>query len=118
MLQNLYPYLLAFHSLLRWFVLLAGVIAFLKAASGWSGQKPVSPTLVRFGIMFVGFMDLNFLVGLILYFGASPLTKIAMQNMALAMKDHELRFFSVEHAAYMFLAVVAAHVGAALSRKG
>jgi hypothetical protein len=118
MLQNLYPHLLAFHSLLRWFVLLAGVIAFLKAASGWSGEKPVSPTLVRFGVIFVGFMDLNFLLGLILYFGASPVTKMAMQNMALAMKDHELRFFSVEHTTYMFLAVIAAHVGGVLSRKG
>ena len=112
MLQNFYPQLLAFHGLLRWFVLLAGLIAFFKAASGWSGQKPVNPTLVRFGVIFVGFMDLNFLLGLILYFAASPITKMAMQNMALAMKDHELRFFSVEHTTYMFLALVCAHLGA------
>lgn len=118
MLQNFYPQLLAFHGLLRWFVLLAGLIAFFKAASGWSGQKPVNPSLVRFGVIFVGFMDLNFLLGLILYFAASPVTKMAMQNMALAMKDHELRFFSVEHTTYMFLALVCAHLGGILSRKG
>ncbi len=62
-------------------------------------------------------MDLEFLVGLILYFGASPITKMAFQNMATAMKDHEMRFFAVEHTFYMFLAVILAHVGGALSRK-
>ena len=118
MLQNIYPQLLAFHGLIRWFVLLGGLIAFLKAASGWSGQKPASPILVRFGVIFVGFLDLNFLLGLILYFGASPVTKMAFQNMSLAMKDHELRFFSVEHTTFMFLALISAHVGAALARKG
>jgi hypothetical protein len=37
--------------------------------------------------------------------------------MAAAMKVHELRFFAVEHTAYMLFAVILAHVGAALSRK-
>jgi hypothetical protein len=118
MLQSLYPHLLAFHSLLRWFVLAAAVVAFFTAVSGWSGTKPASPGLLRFSVIFVAFMDLNFLIGLILYFGASPVTKMAFQNMAAAMKDHEMRFFSVEHTTYMFLALVCAHVGGVLARKG
>ena len=118
MLQSIYPHLLALHGLLRWIVLAAALAAILAAASGWSGTKPASPALRRFSIIFVSFMDLNFLLGLLLYFGASPVTKMAFQNMAAAMKDHELRFFSVEHTTYMFLAVVCAHVGGALARKG
>jgi hypothetical protein len=118
MLQSIYPHLLAFHGLLRWIVLAAALAAILTAASGWSGTKPASPSLRRFSLIFVASMDLNFLLGLILYFGASPVTKMAFQNMAAAMKDHELRFFSVEHTTYMFLAVVLAHVGGALARKG
>ncbi len=118
MLQNFYPHLLAFHGLLRWIVLAAALGAIVVAASGWSGRKSASPALLRTGILFVALMDLAFLLGLLLYFGASPLTKMAFQNMAAAMKDHELRFFSVEHTVYMLLAVVFAHVGAALARKG
>ena len=118
MLQNLYPHLLAFHGVLRWFVLAAALAAVFVAASGWSGRGPVRPALLRFSFIFVVFMDLNFLLGLILYFGASPVTKMAFQNMGAAMKDHELRFFSVEHTTYMFLAVVCAHLGAVLARKG
>jgi hypothetical protein len=118
MLQNLYPHLLAFHGLLRWVVLAAALAAILVAASGWSGTQPASPALRRFSVIFVSAMDLNFLLGLVLYFGASPVTKMAFQNMAAAMKDHELRFFSVEHTTYMFLAVVLAHVGGVLVKKG
>jgi hypothetical protein len=118
MLQNLYPHLLGLHGILRWVVLAAAVAAIVVAASGWSGRKPVSAALLRFGIIFVAAMDLEFLVGLILYFGASPITKMAFQNMAAAMKDHEMRFFAVEHTLYMFVAVILAHVGGALSRKG
>ena len=117
MLQNLYPHLLGLHGILRWVVLAAAVAAIVVAASGWSGRKPVSAALFRFGIIFVAALDLEFLVGLILYFGASPITKMAFQNMAAAMKDHEMRFFAVEHTFYMFLAVILAHVGGALSRK-
>lgn len=113
----LYPNLLVIHSALRWIALLAGVIAVFIALSGWSGRKAVTPMLLRFGIVFVATMDLQLLLGLILYFGVSPLTHMAFQNMAIAMKDHELRFFTVEHTTYMILAVILAHVGAALSRK-
>jgi hypothetical protein len=117
MLQNSYPNLLAFHGLFRWVVLAAAAAASLVAISGWKGARPAGGMFLRFGIIFVAAMDLEFLLGLLLYFGASPLTKMAFQNMALAMKDHELRFFAIEHITYMFIAVMLAHVGGALSRK-
>lgn len=114
----LYPHLLAFHSLLRWVALIAGIIAVVVAVSGWSGTKPVSRGLLRSGIAFVITMDIQLLVGLILYFAVSPVTHMAFQNMAAAMKVHELRFFAVEHTTYMLLAVILAHVGGVISRKG
>ena len=114
----LYPYLLAFHSLLRWVAIAAGIAAAVVAVSGWSGRKPASPGLLRAGIAFVITMDVQLLIGLILYFAVSPVTKMAFQNMTAAMKVHELRFFTVEHTTYMLLAVILAHVGGAISRKG
>jgi Na+/H+-dicarboxylate symporter len=118
MFQNLYPHLLAFHGLLRWVVLATAIAAIFVAISGWRSGRPVTVMLLRSSIAFVATMDLAFLLGLLLYFGASPLTKMAFQDMAAAMKDHELRFFSVEHTTYMFLAVILAHIGGALARKG
>lgn len=113
----LYSHLLAFHGLMRWIVLAAAVVAVWVAASGWIGSKPVGPGLRRGGTIFVTTMDVQFLLGLILYFAASPITRMAFQNMAAAMKDHELRFFTVEHTTYMLIAIILAHVGAAMSRK-
>ncbi len=46
------------------------------------------------------------------------MTRAALANMGEAMKQAEPRFFAVEHTTLMFLAVVCAHVGGALSRKG
>jgi len=118
MLQNFYPHLLVFHGLLRWVVLAAAVAAIFVALSGWSGTKPASTNLGRFSIIFVIAMDIEFLSGLLLYFGASPITRAALANIGEALKYHEPRFFAVEHTALMFLAVICAHVGGALSRKG
>ena len=118
MLQNLYPHLLAFHGLLRWVVLAAAVAAILVALSGWSGTKPADKNLRLASVIFVIAMDLELLIGLLLFFGASPITRAALANLGEAMKNHESRFFTIEHTVLMLLAVTCAHVGAALSRKG
>ncbi len=102
MLQNLYPHLLGFHGLFRWVVLVAAIAAIFVAFSGWSGTKPPSANLRRFSVLFVIAMDIELLVGLLLYFGASA----------------ELRGAFLAHIAPMLLAVVCAHVGGAFSRKG
>ena len=118
MLQNIYPHLLAFHGLLRWVVLAAALAAIFVAFSGWSGTKPAGTNLRRLSVIFVIAIDLDFFSGLLLYFGASPVTRAALANLGEAMKQQESRFFTVEHTLLMFLAVVCAHVGAALARKG
>jgi hypothetical protein len=117
MFENFYPQLLALHSLLRWLVLLTGLIAVFVAARGWLAARPFSAALPKANLAFVVAMDVTLLVGLLLYFGASPLTKTALQDMSAAMGERQLRFFAVEHTATMLLAVVFAHLGAALSRR-
>ena len=102
MLQNLYPHLLGFHGLFLWIVLAAAVAAIVVASAGWSGSKPVSPNLLRFGIIFVIAMDLEFIAGVLLYFDAAA----------------NLRSAFVGHGVIMLVAVACAHVGGAVSRKG
>ena len=118
MALNFYPQLLSLHGFIRWIVLAAAFAAIVVASSGWTGNKPVSPQLRRFSVFFVVVMDIEFVLGLLLYFWASPITRTALQNMAAAMKEYELRFFAVEHAAMMFLAVILAHLGGVLVRRG
>ena len=101
MLQNLYPHLLGFHGLFRWVVLVAAVVAIFVAFSGWNGAKPPSANLRRFSVLFVIAMDIELLIGLLLYLGASSTLRAALAS----------------HTMLMLLAVVCAHVGGALSRK-
>ena len=62
-------------------------------------------------------LDVQMLVGLILYFALSPFTDQAMKNFSAAMQNPQLRFWAVEHITAMFAAVIVAHVGRVLARK-
>lgn len=101
MLQNLYPHIAGFHGLFRWIVLAIGVSATYVAFSGWRGTKPPGANLFRLGLLFVLAMDLELITGFLLYFGASP----------------NLRSAFIAHGVIMFLAVLSAHIGGALTRK-
>jgi hypothetical protein len=68
-------------------------------------------------MLFVLSVDLQLVLGLILYIGLSPFTQAAFHDFGGAMKDRQLRFFSVEHTTYMVVAVVLAHVARIFERK-
>ena len=112
----MYQVLLYLHSYLRYFVLGAGLVAVYRAYVGWTGRRPFAKGDNAFGASFVGFMLLQLIVGLGLYFGLSPYGLKAMK-VAGAMKDPAVRFFGMEHVAVMVLAVVIAQIGRTLSKK-
>ena len=62
-------------------------------------------------------LDVQFLLGILLYFVLSPFTRQAMQDFALAMRTSGLRFWAVEHVAGMLIAMALAHIGQARVRK-
>lgn len=113
----MYPVFLMIHSVLRWLVVIAAVAAAGRALAGWLDKQPFTKLDDRLGLVFTIVMDVQLLVGLILYVFLSPLTQSAFQNMGAAMSDITLRFFAVEHLAVMVVAVVLAHVGRALTRR-
>ena len=101
----MYTALLALHGLLRWVVLFSAV---------WTIAQPKER---RPGLVFVASLDTQILLGMVLYLFLSPLTRAAFAAMGQAMKNHELRFFVVEHPFAMFLALVLAHVGRVRMRR-
>lgn len=113
----MYAAVLMIHSVLRWLVVIAAVAAAGKALAGWLGRQPFTRLDDRLGLIFTILMDVQLLIGLILYVFLSPLTQSAFQNMGAAMSDGTLRFFAVEHSAVMVAAVVLTHVGRALTRR-
>jgi hypothetical protein len=112
----MYQTLLILHSWSRWFVLIFGLIAVYRAYVGWTGRRPFVSADNGMSAAFSGFMWLQVLIGLGLYFGLSPWGLNAMKQ-AGAMKDPTARFFGMEHALVMIIAAALAQVGRIAMKK-
>ena len=99
------------HSGLRWLVLLFLVLAAFKALAGWLGKKPYGKSDNLLAILLLSFTHIQALVGLALYFLNGWIG--ALGNM----KEPITRFWSLEHAIIMLLAVVFITVGRVKSKK-
>lgn len=113
----MYTGFLHLHDALRWLLLVSLVLTLVKYLAGWLGNKPWTKLDNVLGIVFTSLMDLQLLVGLVLYFFLSPITEMALSDFGAAMKDVDLRFYAVEHFSMMLVAVVLVHIGRAKSKK-
>lgn len=113
----MYPAVLLLHSWLRWLVLVAAIVVLVRAVAGWQRARPWTQADNSAGKLFVIALDSQFLIGLILYAGLSPITRTALTDMGGAMRDGLLRFWGVEHAVGMIAALAIAHIGQARARR-
>ena len=110
----MYTTILFLHSWIRW----AALIFALIATSFAIGKGPDALRKAeRWGFRLMIALDLQLLLGLLLYGMLSPFTRQAMQDFGAAMRDSTLRFWAVEHLTMMLGAVVLVHVGRVLARK-
>jgi hypothetical protein len=110
-----YGVVLNIHSWLRWLVIIAVLWTILRAVlPGPRAWTPADDRSMRLSVMSI---DVQFLLGLLLYFVLSPFTRLAMSDMGAAMKSSGLRFFAVEHLVGMLIGLTLAHIGAARIRK-
>ena len=111
----MYSTFLLLHSWLRWLALIAGGVATLAALH--KGDDARLRGAERWGLIFMITLDVQMLLGLVLYGLLSPYTAAAMNDFGAAMRDPVLRFWAVEHLTMMLAAVVLVHVGRVLARK-
>jgi len=113
----MYGTLLWVHSNWRWVVMLTGLLAIGNAWYGWLSARPWTTRSRVLNTVFVSALDLQFLVGVLLYVVFSPIAHAAFADMRAAMSNPQLRFFAVEHGPPMLIAVVLVHVGSARARR-
>jgi hypothetical protein len=113
----MYPTVLLLHSWLRWAVILLGLVAVIRAIGGAMGRRPWLPVDARVSRIFVSLLDLQMLLGLVLYFLFSPVTKAALSDFGGAMAVPAMRFWAVEHVFGMIVGIALAHVGVARARR-
>jgi hypothetical protein len=104
----MYSLVLLLHSWLRWLAIAAGIAATASVSSPRAG---------RTGLLFIIAMDLQMVLGLLLYGFLSPITTATFGDFGAAMRDPVARFWAVEHISMMVGAVALAHVGRVLARK-
>ncbi|MES2479464.1 MAG: hypothetical protein V4561_10275 [Bacteroidota bacterium] len=106
------------HSFLRWVVLILALLTIIKSFSGMSSKKAFTAADKKMPLFFMISMDIQLLLGLILYFtGAWGIKNIQNQGMGEVMKDAASRFFAIEHTVGMLLAIIFAHVAYAFAKK-
>jgi hypothetical protein len=112
----MYTIVLLLHSWIRWIALVSGVAATLTAFSETSGPGQTGRA-DRWGLALMMSLDVQMLLGLLLYFVVSPTMEAIRADMGAAMRDPAARFFAVEHLTMMLGAAVLTHVGRALAAK-
>ena len=112
----MYNGFLHLHSVLRWVILVLLLVALYKSFAERHG--PFTPAHKKIGMYLVISCDLMLLVGLYQWV-AGPLGLKNIQNQGITPIIHNSyeRFFAIEHATAMILAIVLVHIGRAYSKK-
>jgi hypothetical protein len=113
----MYTALLIVHSWTRWIVLVLAVLAVARALRGLAAKTPWSTADESASRWFVTSLDIQMLIGLIIYIALSPFAMAGVQDMAGTMRNAPLRFIVVEHPVGMIAAIALAHIGRARSRR-
>jgi hypothetical protein len=111
----MYTIVLALHSYIRWIALVATVGVTLAALRGQVHSE--SSVADRWGMFAMMTLDIQMLLGLLLYLALSPFMRPILSNFAASMQRADLRFWAVEHVTTMFGAIILAHAGRVLARK-
>lgn len=113
----MYPTVLWAHSWVRWVILLSGLVVWFRAIGGATARRPWTSTDELWGMVFIIGLDLQLLLGVVLYAFLSPFTTAAFLDFGQAMSNSSLRFWAVEHPFGMVVAIALAHVGRAKAKR-
>lgn len=112
----MYSFVIATHNIVRWFVLIFGILAIIMAFIGWFGKKEWKGLDNTLGLGFTISLDVQVLLGFLLYI-VSPITRAGFADMGAAMANSDIRFFLVEHMLMMIIALALAHIGRSRAKK-
>ena len=107
-----YSFFRELHSGFRYIVLLLLLVAIIRAWADWLGKKPYSEGNRKLNLFTLISAHTQLLIGFVLYF-LSPMVQFGSQTM----KDHDTRYWTVEHLTAMIIAIVLITVGHSKSKK-
>ena len=110
-------FLLGLHNLNRYIIIVLAALLIYRLVRGWLGAEGWADKARKLGLFYTIALDTQLLMGLVMFFVTSGITKAALADMGGAMSNALVRFFVVEHPFYMILSIVFAHIGASAMKK-
>ena len=107
--------ILVLHNLLRWAVLLFGVLTVMNGLSGYSRKRIFTESDNKSNLLFMICCDIQLLLGIILYIRNDWFSRL--QNFSAIKSDAVQRFFAMEHMSMMILAWILVHVGRVMVKR-
>jgi hypothetical protein len=105
------------HHYNRWLLICSVTFVLASSLTAWLSKNKYSKLDNIAGASAVGFAHLQLILGLILYFGLSPIMQTIFADFGAAMKDSALRFYAVEHILTGVLGVAAIQIGRIRSKR-
>lgn len=115
--MTLYGFVLFTHSWLRWAVLLAAVLVCARSFAASRSGRSWGRGDERLHVALVSVLDLQLLLGLVLYLSLSPFSRAFFDDYRMGMEDPVVRFFGLEHVLAMVVAITIVHVGRVRSKR-
>jgi hypothetical protein len=115
--MSVYAFTLLTHSYLRWLIVAVGLLLLARTALGWARSSNWVEADERLHTIFVALIDTQFTLGIVMYLFLSPISHAFFAQPGLGMKQPVLRFFGMEHAVAMVVAVSIVHIGRSRSKK-
>jgi NADH:ubiquinone oxidoreductase subunit 2 (subunit N) len=112
----MYPALLAFHSLIRWFVLASLLLTVYRGYKGWLLNEPFSKADNKIRHWTATIAHIQLCVGFWLYF-ISPIIDYFLHHFSEAVHQREIRFFGMEHNLMMLMAIIIITIGSAKAKR-
>jgi hypothetical protein len=112
----MYAFILALHSLIRWFVLASLLFALYRAYAGWLGNKVYSKFDDRLRVITATIAHIQLTVGLWLYF-ISPIANYFISHFKEAVHERQIRFFGMEHVTMMLIGITLITVASAKAKR-
>jgi hypothetical protein len=112
----MYLFLLALHSLIRWFVLFTLLFALFRAYRGRILKSSFTPIDNTSRVLAATAAHIQLVIGLWLYF-ISPIVHYFLHNYGAAVHQRQIRFFGMEHITVMLIAIILITIGSSKAKR-
>jgi hypothetical protein len=113
----MYKGLLHLHNVGRWVVIILLLVAIVRSLAGMTGNKAFTSGDKKTGLFLMIAAHVMLLIGLYQWFAGPGLESIQSMGMKNVMKNNVARFWAVEHAVGMIIAIILITIGRGSAKK-